>query len=136
MGVTLPRGTKVNPSLARNQRVEPFHPLASCRTGVGFCTAGQGDTDPRLPTFGRSLRSVKDTQDFNDLATNAVRHHVACSLDNQFARPQNPSRSPKTRMVGQHGYRGNNPINNQPGRSRIVERDVLCLRVQISQRGS
>ena len=117
-----------------SEGVERFHPLASYRTGIGFCTAGQGDADPCLPMFGRPLRSVKDTQDFNDLTANAVRHHVARSLDHHFARPRNPSWPPEARVVGQHGYRGNHLIDNQQGRSRIVERNVLCFRVQILQR--
>jgi hypothetical protein len=63
---------------------------------------------------------VKDAQDFDDLAANAVRHQVSCALVYQFPRPWHSSGPPEARLFCQHGNRSENPLNDQLRSTRII----------------
>ena len=64
-----------------------------------------------------------------------VRYDIARALDDQLSRPWHPSWPPKARLFGQHGFRSEYPANHQLFGLRIIERDVVSVSIQISQRG-
>jgi hypothetical protein len=95
---------------------------------------GPGSVWPSSQRIGPTLPPVHHPQGFDGLRTQAIRHDVWRSADDQLARSHPPTRPPDLRELEQAGDRRHDTFNLPVGGQDIVAGDIRPRRGQIVHR--